>query len=152
MNLIQRFASYAAAFEKAVAGNDWAAVEPCFSEDAVYETFGPAPFAGRHAPRSAVLAGLRASLDGFDRRFESRELELLEGPRESGSEVWVRWRATYRVAGAPPLAIEGEETAVFRGERICRLEDRFEPASAERTTRFLREHADKLRPAPARAD
>lgn len=150
MNRIQRFAAYAAAFEKAVAENDWAGVEACFSEDAVYEIFGPPPFAGRHAPRSAVLAYLRASLDGFDRRFASRELALLEGPLERGDSVWMRWRATYRVAGAPPLAIEGEETAVFRGDAICRLDDRFEPTSSERAIAFLGEHAAKLRPVPSR--
>ena len=146
MSLVQRFGAYAMAFEKAVAEDDWDGVEPYFSEDAVYETFGPAAFAGRHRPRTAVLAALRASLDGFDRRFDSRELQVLEGPTQRGDEVWVRWRSTYRVAGAPPLVMDGEETARYRGEAICRLEDRFEAASAERTTRFLREHGDKLRP------
>jgi ketosteroid isomerase-like protein len=146
MNRIQRFAAYAAAFEKAVAENDWAAVEPHFTEDAVYEIFGPPPFAGRHSPRSDVLAYLRASLDGFDRRFDERELEVLEGPVERGDSVWLRWRATYRLAGAPPLAVEGEETATYRGDAILRLEDRFEPNSAAGALAYFGEHAAKLRP------
>jgi hypothetical protein len=146
MNRIQRFAAYAAAFEKAVAENDWAGVEPHFTADAVYELFGPPPFAGCHAPRDAVLAYLRASLDGFDRRFDSRELALLEGPVERGDEVWLRWRATYRLAGAPPLEVDGEETATYRGDAICRLEDRFEPKSAQRALAYFGEHASKLKP------
>jgi hypothetical protein len=146
MSRIQRFGAYALAFERAVADDDWSGVEPCFSEDAVYETTGPEPFAGRHAPRSAVLAYLRESLDGFDRRFDRRELAVLEGPVERGDGVWVRWRATYHLAGAPPLVMDGEETAVFRGDRICRLEDVIDSASSARTERYLREHAAKLRP------
>jgi hypothetical protein len=33
-------------------------------------------------------------LDRFDRRFASRELALLEGPKEEGDAVWIRGRAT----------------------------------------------------------
>jgi hypothetical protein len=146
---IARFGEYAAAFEVAFAKDDWSAVEPYFSEDAVYEILGGPPFAGKWEGRRAVLEYLKASLDAFDRRFETRELELLEGPELRDGAVWIRWRGTYRVADAPPFVMEGEETARFQGERIARLEDRFESGAAEKLTAWMGANAAKLKPSPA---
>jgi hypothetical protein len=143
MGQIERFQAYAAAFEEAFKNDDWSVVEPYFTEDAVYEIFGGEPFAGRHEGRDAILAYMKQSLDGFDRRFESRALDTLEGPSLKDGAVWMRWRVTYRVADAPPLVVEGEETATFEGDRIRRLEDQM-PADASATQRFFEEHGDKL--------
>jgi hypothetical protein len=121
---IARFAEYAAAFERVVKSDDWSALEPFFTDDAVYEVVGGPPFAARHAGRSAILAGMRASLEGFDRRFATRELEVLEGPALREGGVWMRWRASYKGPGLPELVFDGEETAIFEGDRIRRLEDR----------------------------
>jgi hypothetical protein len=146
MGHIERFQAYAAAFEEAFKSDDWSVVEPYFTEDAVYEIFGGEPFAGRYEGRDAILAYMKQSLDGFDRRFESRELDPLEGPSLKDGAVWMRWRVTYRVADAPPLVIEGEETAEFEGDRIRRLEDQM-PADTSATLSFFEEHGDKLEPA-----
>jgi len=146
---IARFGEYAAAFEVAFEKDDWSALEPYFSEDAVYEILGGPPFAGKWEGRRAVLEYLKKSLDTFDRRFETRELELLEGPELRDGAVWIRWRGTYRVADAPPFVMEGEETARLRGDRIERLEDRFESAAAEKLGAWMGANAPKLRPSPA---
>jgi ketosteroid isomerase-like protein len=83
MSLIARFAKYAAAFEEAYKSDDWSVVAPYFAEDAVYEIRDvPAPLGGRFEGRAAVLAYFKAVLDGFDRRFGSREIALVKGPRE----------------------------------------------------------------------
>jgi len=141
---IARFAAYAEAFEKSFASDDWARVEPFFNEDAVYEVgLGP-PLGGRIEGRAAILAYFKRALDEFDRRFESRQVALLEGPREDGDSVWIRGSATYRAAGVPELVLELEETAWFDGERIRRLEDRYEPAMQEHIARYLAEHGAKL--------
>lgn len=121
-------------------------VEPFFTEDAVYETFAEAPFGGRHEGRDAVLGYFKTVLDGFDRRFDSRELKLLEGPVERDGSVWIRWRVTYRLAGAPDFVLEGEESARFEGDRIRLLEDRIPARIAAETRSFLAEHGSKLRP------
>jgi len=144
---IARFQEYAAAFEKAFASEDFAVIEPYFTEDAVYDIPGGPPFGGRHEGRDAVVGYLKQSVDGFDRRFESRELELLEGPTERDGEVWIRWAVTYRAGDAPPLRIEGEETARFRGDRIERLTDHFDEGSTEKTLAWIREHEKQLRTA-----
>ncbi len=145
MSLVDRFGAYAAAFEDFYKSDDASALEPYFTEGAVYETIALPPFAGVQEGRDAVFRHLKSSLDGFDRRFDSRELELLEGPQDRDGAVWIRWRGTYRVAGAPPMVIEGEETATFDGDRISRLEDRFNDDSARGALAWFEEHGGKLK-------
>jgi len=144
MSRIPRFAEYAAAFEKAYASDDWSLVEPFFTEDAVYEVLLAPPMGGRFGGRRAILAYFQSVLDGFDRRFASREVGLLEGPRESADSVWLRGRAVYRADGVPELAFELEETAWFQGDRIRRLEDRYDAATREALERYLAAHGAKL--------
>jgi hypothetical protein len=125
MDPLARFGEYAAAFEVFVETDDASVLEPYFTENAVYETFGGPPFAGRHEGRTAVLDYLKLSLDGFDRLFEHRQLELLDGLEVRDGAVWLRWRASYRSAGVPELVVDGEETVSFAGDRIVRLQDEF---------------------------
>jgi hypothetical protein len=146
MDAIDVFARYAMAFEEACGSDDWSTVSSFFTDDAVYETFAGPPFGGRHEGRSAVIEHLKESVDGFDRRFDTREPpELLAGPELRDGAVWIRWRVIYRLAGAPPLALEGEETAVFDGDRICRLEDRFEDEMSAAVIEWMDAHGDKLK-------
>lgn len=144
MSKIPRFAAYAAAFEQAVETDDWSLVEPFFTEDAVYEVpLGP-PLGGRFEGRAAILRYFKRVLDGFDRRFASRELALLEGPREEADSVWIRGSATYRAAGVPDFVLELEETAHFEGDRIRRLADRYEPAMEKAIDAYVAAHGLKL--------
>ena len=64
--------------------------------------------------------------------------------KKVGDSVWVRGRGIYRAAGVPELAFELEETAWFEGDRIRRLEDRYEPAEREALARYLAAHGAKL--------
>lgn len=154
MSVIPSFAAYAAAFEQAYASDDWSVVEPFFTADAVYEVGLPAPMGGRFEGRDAILAYFRRVLDGFDRRFASREVTLLEGPREEEASVWIRGRAAYAAPGVPELAFDLEETAWFEDaggngaggghRRIRRLEDRYDAAAHEILTAYLRDHGAEL--------
>jgi hypothetical protein len=144
MSSIPRFVAYAAAFEKAYASDDWSVVEPFFREDARYEVELPAPLGGRFEGRDAVLAYFRRVLDGFDRRFATREVGVLAGPRESDGAVWVRGRARYTAPGLPDLVFDLEETARFDGDRIAHLADRYDPATVRAIATYLREHGPKL--------
>jgi hypothetical protein len=146
MDPIARFHEYAAAFEDVVQNDDWSLLEPFFSEDAVYEILGGEPFAGRHEGRDAVLAHLKRSLDGFDRRFESRRIEFLEGPVLREGSVWFRWRVGYQSPGLPELVLDGEEVVTFEEERIRRLEDRFPPQMSHITEGWFRAYGERLPP------
>src|SRR5262249_22051215 len=102
-----------------LADDDWGRLEQYFTEDAVYST----PANGVRVPgRENVLATLRAAVSGFDRRCDSRRLASTEGPSQAGNDVLRRWAATFTVADAPNLEIEGSERAHYRGDRIELLE------------------------------
>ena len=116
MSISENFGVYAAAFEKAFVSDDWSLVEPFFTEDANYEIDLDPPLGGTIEGRAAILAYFKESLDGFDRRFESRDLVLLDGPKEDGQSVWVRGCATYRAAGVPEFVLELEGNRLLRRE------------------------------------
>jgi hypothetical protein len=144
MSKLERFGAYAEAFEKAFASDDWSVVEPFFAEDIVYAAELDPPFGGVFEGRPAVLAYMKSILDRLDRRFESRELALLDGPKAEGDSVWLRGSATYRAHGVPDFVIELEETAWFEGDRIKRLEDHYEPAALQQITSYLKQYGSKL--------
>jgi hypothetical protein len=144
MSALQRFVAYAGAFEKAYADDDWSVVEPFFTEDAVYDAGLPGLLGGRIEGRDAILAYFRRVLDGFDRRFASRRVEVVELPREEGDAVRVRGRAIYTADGAPDLAFELEEIARFSGDRIRHLEDVYEPSETKRLREYVRAHGARL--------
>jgi ketosteroid isomerase-like protein len=141
---IANFAAYAAAFEKAFESDDWSVVEPFFAEDAVYEVSAEPPFGGRFEGRKAVLAYFKEILDRLDRRFDSREIEMLEGPRENGNEVWIKGAAIYRAKGVPELRLVLEETVRFDGKRITYLTDQYEPAMEREFMDYVKTHGQKL--------
>jgi hypothetical protein len=144
MSSIPHFARYAAAFEKAVASDDWSHVEPFFTEDAVYEARLPAPYGGRFEGRDAILAYFKSVLDGFDRRFATREIGLVEGPQDRDGAVWLRGWARYTAPGLPDFRFELEETAWFADGRIRRLEDRYDEEALRAIDEYVREHGAKL--------
>ena len=141
---IGRFAAYAAAFEKSFASDDWSHVEPFFTESAVYAVDLDPPMGGVFEGRSAILAYFKEVLDRFDRRFASREIALLEGPKEEGDSVWIRGSATYRAPGVPAFVLELKEIVRFAGDRIDRLEDHYEPAMKKAISEYLGAHGAKL--------
>lgn len=144
MSKIGRFAAYAAAFEKSFVSDDWSLVEPFFTEEAVYEVDLDPPMGGVFEGRPAILAYFKQVLDGFDRRFASREIALLEGPKEEGDSIWIRGSATYRAPGVPAFVLELKEVVRFEGDRIVRLEDHYEPAMKKAIAEYLQQHGAKL--------
>lgn len=146
MRIVDCYLAYAAAFEEAYASDDWSKLEPFFTEDAVYAFVAPAPFGGEYKGRAAVLTQFQNSVNSLDRRFDSRKVEVLEGPIEQDGGVWIRWAATYTRAGAPDCRMEGEERAVFAGDRISRLKDSMSEAEAGRVGAYFAQHGAKLKP------
>jgi hypothetical protein len=101
---------------------------------------------GAYEGRAALLAQFKNSVNGLDRRFDSRKVEVLEGPSEKDGTVWIRWAGVYTLAGAPDFRMEGEERAVFVGDRIRRLEDSITDAEAGRAGAYLAQYGAKLKP------
>lgn len=121
------FMQYAAAFEETVKDDDWSRLHQYFTPDAVYaiesETF-PAMLRGP----DAIFAGMKKSLDGFDRKFERRDIAITKAPEVEGDEMRVGWTVTYTREGLPPFALRGSSVARTRDGRIAYLSDAYEPA------------------------
>ena len=84
-------------------------------------------------------------MNGLDRRFDTRKVDILEGPIEKDGGVWLRWRASYTRAGIPDLVMEGEERAVCVGDRMKLLEDRALDAEAQKVGAYFGQHGAKLK-------
>ncbi len=138
MTILDRFRAYAEAFEESYLDDDWSHIEPYFTDDAVYEG-NPDDAQGR----DAILAKLKASVDAFDRRMDSRTLEF-EKPSVEGHTVRARWLATYEKAGKPNLVISGVEVAIFEGDRILRLSGEFDPKAQKAMGEWMAAHGASL--------
>lgn len=146
MGIVERFNEYAEAFEQAYASDDWSILEQYFTADAVYDFVADPPLGGRHEGRATILQDLQTAVNGFDRRFDSRRLEVLEGPLEKDGEVWLRWAAIFSLDGFPDCRMEGEERAVYEGGRISLLEDRVAPDVCKAVAAYMQAHGHKLKP------
>jgi len=83
-------------------------------------------------------------LDSFDRRSASRETGLVRGPREHCDSVWLGGFARYAAPGVPDLCFELQETVWIDGDRIRKMDDRYDAAAIADIEAYLREHGAKL--------
>lgn len=129
MNLIDLFHEYEADFEKTFQDDRWSRLEPHFTENAVYQTYGS--MGRRTEGRDAIFKRLRLELDAFDRRCKWRRITTV-GPIEiDENRVLRNWVVTFHIDGAADLMVEGSERITFDGKRISKLEE--EPSeTAER--------------------
>ncbi len=138
MSILDRYQAYADAFEESFEDDDWSHIEPYFTDDAVYEA-APEDAHGR----DAVLAKLKASVDAFDRKMDSRSLDF-EPSTVDGDTVRTKWSGTYTKSGAPDLVISGVEYATFDGDRIARLKGEFDPEAQKAMGEWMAAHAGLL--------
>ena len=137
MSIADRYQAYADAFEQSYDDDDWSRIEQYFTDDAVYE--GDPDAEGR----DAVLAKLKAGVNAFDRRMDSRTPDF-QTPSVDGNTLTMKWTVTYTKAGAPDLVIKGVEMAIFEGDRIARLRDTFDPEAQKSMEKWMGEHGAKL--------
>jgi len=137
MDPVARFLEYAAAFEQTYRDDQWERLGEYFSEDAVYSVDGGPPFEGRWEGREAVIRRLRESVNEFDRRFDERVVEVIGAPRLERDCVSIDFAVRYSSAGRSDLRVEGSERAIFRGDRISRLEDSIKAGADEAARAFV---------------
>jgi hypothetical protein len=121
MPILDRFLAYAQDFERTYVDDDWSRLEQYFTPDATYEVTGATPCL--LTGRAAIFRGIKKSLDGFDRKFVGRNLEVEGTPKAEGDTVMVDWLVTYERPGAPALPLRGRSIARFAGDTIAQLKD-----------------------------
>ncbi len=143
MDVLQRFMAYAGDFERTLRDDDWTRLRQYFAADAVYEVQG-ASLDCRLVGPDAIFAGIKKSLDGFDRRFEGRDLALTSDPDVSGNELSMGWKVVYRKAELPPFTLHGRSRARYAGDRIVHLVDSYDAAMADAFAAWQRETGLRL--------
>lgn len=147
MDILQRFMAYAGDFEKTLADDDWKRLEGYFADDAVYEVKAPSPaFGCRLVGRDAVFRGIKKSLDGFDRKFSGRDIDVTSGPEIEGDELKLGWTVTYRKEGLAPFPLHGRSAARYRDGRIVHLCDTYDAAVEGELADWQRENGLDLDP------
>ncbi len=142
MKYAEIFQQFAAAFEAAIADDDWSRLAPYLAEDATYlNVGGPDP---QSQGRDAVIAFLKADVSNHDRRFDTRTLIALSPPQVRGNRLSRHWRCTYTLSGAPDLVIEGEARYLFEGDLIKEIEQEITPASMSELGEWMRRYGDRL--------
>ena len=148
MSDLARFLEYARAFELAQAIDDFSLIEPFFAADAVHFVAGSGPLAADDHGREAVVGGLRASVQGLDRRFDLRVPEILEGPVPREDGVWMRFGLRMQRAGLPDLVFEGEHlTRYDDAGAIVRIDEKILGDGEAEVAEYLAQHDHALRPA-----
>ncbi len=123
MDPLQRFGAYAVDFEKTFEDDDWTRLEGYFAEDATYTVKGT-PFDCTVHGRDAIFRAIKKSIDGFDRRFDKREIVADGPPVVDGNRVTFSGSGHYEKEGVDPLTIQLSETAhLDEAGRIVSLED-----------------------------
>jgi steroid delta-isomerase-like uncharacterized protein len=149
---LERFLRFALDFEVAFWSDQWSLLAPHLADDACHVVHAAGSLGADDRGRDAMIAGLRASAHGMDRRFDVRIPEVLAGPTTRPDGVWMRYALRLRRAGLPELAFEGEHLARYRGGRLVAIEETLVRGTGERVDAFLREHDAALHPpgGPAR--
>ena len=125
MPILDRFLAYAQDFETTYVDDDWTRLQQYFAPDANYEVTGATPCVLRG--RDAIFRGIKKSLDGFDRKFTKRAIEIEGTPRVEGDTVMVDWLGVYERPGAPALRVRGTSIARYAGDVIAHLKDVMKP-------------------------
>ncbi|MGI9292407.1 MAG: nuclear transport factor 2 family protein [Pseudomonadales bacterium] len=127
MDILQQFVAYADDFEKTYMDDQWDRLRKYFHEDATYDVKSAAIPCHLTGP-DAIFAGIKKSLDGFDRKFDKRELALVDDPVIEGDKISVNWAATYSKDDLDPYVLRGQSVATYRDGKLATLSDSIELA------------------------
>jgi len=114
---MQQFGDYAADFEKTFADDDWERISDRFHPEISYIVTG-SPYDCELKGRDAVLSGLKKALDGFDRRFENREISANGEPNVEPGKVAFHAHCLYEKSGLPTLTFVLTETVELNNEGL----------------------------------
>jgi hypothetical protein len=127
MDTLQRFLAYAGDFEKTYVDDDWSRLYQYFNDDALYDVQSKAFGCKLEGPR-AIFAGIKKSLDGFDRKFTTRKIDVVGAPEIDGDELRMKWTVTYQKDGVDDFVLRGQSVVRYRDGKIAYLSDRYDPS------------------------
>ena len=112
-----------------------------------YEVRG-GPMACEISGREAIFRGFKKSIDGLDRRFDERGIEISDGPhvtkKADAEEVSIGWLVTYRRDDAPKIGIPGRSVLTVVDGRIAALRDEYDDAAMAPVGAWLQRYGADL--------
>ena len=141
MDNLSHFIQYATAFEQAYADDDWSRLIPYFADDAVYRVVSDVFGCELRGPE-AILRGIQKSVNGFDRRFATRQIEVTSGPEVEGDTVRLGWSVTYTLEGVEPFVLPGRSRARLRDGKLVELEDAYDASTMQAAAEW--QHANGM--------
>lgn len=145
MDVLKEFLNYAAAFEITYKDDSWDRLHQFFHDDAAYEIESPNIPCTLVGP-SAIFAGMKKSLDGFDRRFDTREIGLEDDLEVDENSMSVSWAVTYTKSDLPPFILKGKSIATLSDNKIRKLVDVFTAESEKELLDWVSETGYKVDP------
>ena len=144
MSAMDQVLNFAAEFEETYIDDNWERLLPFLAENAKYTVVG-GPMACEIEGRSAILAGLKKSLDGLDRRFTERRIAVTSSPEilpvEGGEKVMLNWEASYELAGLDCPVLPGSSVITVVDGLITHLQDAYDDVEVEPFAKWLGEHS-----------
>ncbi|MFT5039370.1 MAG: hypothetical protein ACI8TX_000318 [Hyphomicrobiaceae bacterium] len=125
MSTLNLFLAYADDFEKTFLDDDWSRLTRHFAPDAVYEIVSDSMPAVLQGPE-AIFTGMKKSLDGFDRVFDTRTIEIVGEPKVEGTHMAVGWKVSYAKGDLPVFVLRGASEVDYKDDLIVRLCDRYD--------------------------
>lgn len=145
MDPMQTFLAYAREFEATYEDDDWDRLRKYFADDAVYEVRNVSYACWLQGPE-AIFAGIKKSLDHFDRPMDSRKIDVLSPPSVDGDSLSVDWAVTYTRGDAPPIRVAATTSCTIQEGRITHLADAYDDGQEEQLRAWLEDHAPDLDP------
>ena len=137
--------AYARDFEQTLADDDWTRLRQYFAGDAVYEVKAEA-FGCRLVGPDAIFAGIKKSLDGFDRKFARRDIDVTDAPHMVNDHIELGWTIVYHRDGVPPFTLRGRSRVRYANGKIAYLSDSYDPSVARDFAVWQRESGVTLDP------
>ncbi len=146
MGALEDFLTYANAFEETYLDDDWQRLEEYFAANATYTIVAEKYGCVLQGP-SDILAGMKRSLDNFDRRFDSREIKVGDDLAADEHGLSVSWIAHYQKAGLPDYQLHGHSKAQLANGKITALTDSFSAESEASLEQWVAETGFEVNPA-----
>ena len=143
MGVMETFMAYANEFEQTYADDEWQRLEKYFADDAVYEVQSEAYGCRLEGP-AAIFAGIKKSLDGFDRRMDTRKIEVLAPPTIEGDSLEIPWAVSYTLGDAPPIRVEASSKGTVENGRITYLADTYALDEEKKLLAWVEQHGPDL--------
>ena len=95
---------------------------------------------------AAIFAGMKKSLDGFERKFAKRDIEVTSGPEIFGDEMRMGWKVVYTKVDLPPFVLRGNSIVRYADGKIVHLADSYDPSVAAELAAWQRTSGVALDP------